>query len=45
MSRRTAVEGYYQHLSHGQILDHGRNLGPDEPGVRFLYRFNLDAAD
>jgi lipid A 3-O-deacylase len=42
---RFAAQLYYEHLSHGQILDTGRNQGLDEAGVRFLYRFNPDAAD
>lgn len=29
----------YEHLSHGQILGHGRNQGLDEAGVRIGYRF------
>lgn len=29
----------YEHLSHGQMLGHGRNQGLDEAGVRFGYRF------
>jgi lipid A 3-O-deacylase len=29
----------YEHLSHGQILGHGRNQGLDEAGIRFGYRF------
>lgn len=30
---------YYEHLSHGQILAHGRNQGLDEVGIRFGYQF------
>jgi hypothetical protein len=32
-------------MSHGQILDEGRNQGLDYVGVRLLYRFDTDAAD
>lgn len=45
LGRRTAWQIYYEHLSHGQILDKGRNQGLDEAGIRLLYRFNPDAAD
>lgn len=30
---------FYEHLSHGQILESGRNQGLDEFGIRFGYRF------
>jgi lipid A 3-O-deacylase len=30
---------FYSHLSHGQILGHGRNQGLDQLGVRLGYRF------
>ncbi len=36
---------YWEHMSHGQILDQGRNQGLDYVGLRFLYRFDPDAAD
>lgn len=42
---RFAGQIYWQHMSHGQILDEGRNQGLDYVGVRFLYRFDPDAAD
>jgi lipid A 3-O-deacylase len=45
MGPRTAWQLYFQHLSHGQILAEGRNQGLNEAGVRFIYRFNPDAAD
>jgi lipid A 3-O-deacylase len=32
------VQGYYEHLSHGQILGEGRNQGLDEFGIRVGYR-------
>ena len=35
-----AVQGIYEHLSHGQILGTGRNQGMDEIGVRVLWRLN-----
>ena len=34
-----AVQGIFEHLSHGQILGNGRNQGLDELGVRAVYRF------
>jgi lipid A 3-O-deacylase len=33
------VQGFFSHLSHGQILGNGRNQGMDQLGVRFGYRF------
>ncbi|MGD9966681.1 MAG: acyloxyacyl hydrolase [Hyphomonadaceae bacterium] len=42
---RTAVQLYWQHMSHGQVLDEGRNQGLDYVGLRFLYRFDPDAAE
>jgi lipid A 3-O-deacylase len=33
------VQTFYSHLSHGQILGHGRNQGLDQLGVRLGYRF------
>jgi len=42
--RRVAAQLYYEHMSHGQILDEGRNQGLDYVGVRFIYRFDPDAA-
>jgi lipid A 3-O-deacylase len=42
---RVAGQIYYEHMSHGQILDEGRNQGLDFVGVRFLYRFDEDPAD
>ena len=33
------VQGYYEHLSHGQILGKGRNQGLDEFGIRLGYQF------
>lgn len=42
---RFAGQLYYEHMSHGQILDQGRNQGLDYVGFRFLYRLDTDAAD
>jgi lipid A 3-O-deacylase len=39
-----AMQMYWQHMSHGQILDSGRNQGLDYVGLRFLYRFDPDTA-
>ena len=40
-----ALQLYWQHMSHGQILDEGRNQGLDYVGLRYLYRFDADPAD
>lgn len=40
-----ALQLYWQHMSHGQILDTGRNQGLDYVGLRYLYRFDGDPAD
>ena len=40
-----AIQLYWEHMSHGQILDSGRNQGLDYVGLRFLYRFDPDPAD
>jgi lipid A 3-O-deacylase len=42
---RFAGQLYWEHMSHGQILDEGRNQGLDYVGVRFLYRFDGDSSD
>ena len=42
---RFAAQAYYEHMSHGQVLDTGRNQGLDYVGLRVLYRFDPDAAD
>ena len=42
---RFAGQLYWEHMSHGQILDTGRNQGLDYVGVRLLYRFDPDSAD
>lgn len=34
-----ALQGIYEHLSHGQILGEGRNQGLDEIGMRVVWRF------
>lgn len=41
---RAAMQVYWEHMSHGQILDEGRNQGLDYVGLRFLYRFDPDVA-
>jgi lipid A 3-O-deacylase len=35
---RLAWQVYYEHLSHGHVLDNGRNQGLDEAGIRLVYR-------
>jgi lipid A 3-O-deacylase len=42
---RVAAQIYWQHMSHGQILDSGRNQGLDYVGLRVAYRFDPDSAD
>jgi lipid A 3-O-deacylase len=42
---RVAAQLYWEHMSHGQILDTGRNQGLDYVGLRLLYRFDPDPAD
>jgi len=42
---RWATQLYYEHMSHGQILDQGRNQGMDFVGLRVLYRLDVDPAD
>ncbi len=42
---RFASQLYWEHMSHGQILDEGRNQGLDYVGLRFIYRFDPDPAD
>lgn len=44
-SPRVAAQIYYEHMSHGQVLDEGRNQGLDFVGVRLLYRFDTDASE
>lgn len=34
-----AMQVYFEHLSHGQILDEGRNQGVEELGLRGIWRF------
>jgi lipid A 3-O-deacylase len=41
---RAAMQLYWQHMSHGQVLDEGRNQGLDYVGLRFLYRLDPDPA-
>ncbi len=42
---RAAMQLYWEHMSHGQILDTGRNQGLDYVGLRVLYRFDPDPAN
>jgi lipid A 3-O-deacylase len=35
-----ALQGIYEHVSHGQILGKGRNQGLDEIGLRLVWNFN-----
>jgi len=42
---RFAAQLYWQHMSHGQILDSGRNQGLDYVGLRFAYRLDPDPAN
>ncbi len=37
-----AVQGFFEHLSHGQLIGRGRNQGLDEAGIRFVYRLRPD---
>jgi lipid A 3-O-deacylase len=41
---RAAMQLYWEHMSHGQVLDEGRNQGLDYVGLRFLYRLDPDPA-
>lgn len=41
---RFALHLYWEHMSHGQILDEGRNQGLDYVGLRGVFRFNPDPA-
>ncbi len=45
LGERAAFQLYWEHMSHGQILDKGRNQGLDYVGLRLLYRFDPDPAD
>jgi lipid A 3-O-deacylase len=42
---QAALQLYWEHMSHGQILDRGRNQGLDYVGLRLLYRFDPDPSD
>jgi len=35
-----ALQIYYEHASHGQILDRGRNQGLNNIGLRYVWRFH-----
>lgn len=41
---RHGLQLYWEHMSHGQVLDQGRNQGLDFVGLRYLYRFDPDPA-
>lgn len=41
---RVAAQLYWEHMSHGQILDKGRNQGLDYVGLRLQWRFDPDTA-
>lgn len=41
----SGVQLYYEHMSHGQILDRGRNQGCDAVGLRYVWLFNPDPAE
>lgn len=45
LGERAAFQIYWEHMSHGQILDSGRNQGLDYVGLRLLYRFDPDPAN
>lgn len=40
-----AMQLYWEHMSHGQILGSGRNQGMDYVGLRGVVRFNADPAE
>jgi lipid A 3-O-deacylase len=42
---RFSTQLYYEHLSHGEVLGHGRNQGLDEAGLRFIIRFTDDPSN
>lgn len=45
LGAHAGVQLFYEHMSHGQILDRGRNQGLDNVGLRFVWRLNPDAAE
>ncbi len=40
----SALQLYYEHASHGQILDRGRNQGLNNIGLRYVWRFHSNSA-
>jgi lipid A 3-O-deacylase len=38
-ARRSSMQLFFEHLSHGQILGTGRNQGTEEMGARTIWRF------
>lgn len=38
VNERFGIQLFYEHLSHGQILDSGRNQGMDELGLRLIFK-------
>ena len=40
----SALQLYYEHASHGQILDRGRNQGLNNIGLRYVWRFHDSSA-
>lgn len=40
----SALQLYYEHMSHGQILARGRNQGLNDIGLRYVWRFNNSSA-
>lgn len=41
---RSALQLYYEHASHGQVLDQGRNQGLNNIGLRYIWRFHDNGA-
>jgi lipid A 3-O-deacylase len=39
-----ALQVYYEHASHGQILNSGRNQGLNNVGLRYVWRFHANGA-
>jgi len=40
----SALQLYYEHASHGQVLDRGRNQGLNNIGLRYVWRFHANSA-
>jgi len=41
----SALQLFYEHASHGQILNQGRNQGLNNVGLRFVWRFHPASAE